>query len=726
MEKNYAKKQKGITLVALVVTIVILLILSGISLNIVLGNNGIITKAQEAKITDNHSTVYEAMQLQYDNYYTESTTGENDADFITDLKNKSILDENMNVNVETLVGKKLSTGNGSNLKDVYVVEKDETGSSYKLKYYGKTSAVDRNLGIIGYEKEGADEPSDPEIFDFNPATGAISLKYARCGYSQGNEYIYEAIDSGITKLKKIVVPSEIDGVKVTTIGRLNNDYLYIGLSSPYVEEIVLPETIKEINCGAFAGCINLEKINIPSNVNSIGAYAFWYCGKLEDLTVTNDFMHYRMNSVTEGCVNLKNITIASSVQEVTYNLFDNFPELETLTLGKNTENINCQLYNFKKLQAINVANGNQYYSSENGVLYDKDKTKLLYYPVKKEGESFEIPTSVKQVGEEEDYDPVFAYNSNLKKITITENVEQMNCYFGNCENLQEISVDEKNEYFLSENRILYDKKKTMMLCYPAKKEGESYVVPVGVKLVGGSENRYYGGFCNNQNLTSITLTKDVQAIDVDSCINLQNIEVDENNENYTAENGVLYSKDKLALVKYPNGKTEKNFEIPSNINVIEWNAFYNCKNLNSITLSDTIKKIQDSAFEGCSGLTVINIPDSVESIGNYIFENCTNLKEVTLSNNITSIPDGAFYMCSSLTKLTIPNGVQSIGWHAFESCEELKEVYIPASVTSISNGAFYNCTNVHITVAAGSRLNASSFLNSGLSDSQIANITFEN
>ena len=51
MEKDYAKKQKGITLIALVVTIVILLILSGISLNIVLGNNGIITKAQEAKIT---------------------------------------------------------------------------------------------------------------------------------------------------------------------------------------------------------------------------------------------------------------------------------------------------------------------------------------------------------------------------------------------------------------------------------------------------------------------------------------------------------------------------------------------------------------------------------------------------------------------------------------------------------------------------------------------------
>jgi len=249
MEKNYAKKQKGITLIALVVTIVILLILSGISLNIVLGNNGIITKAQEAKITNNHSTVYEAMQLQYDNYYTESTTGENDADFITDLKNKSILDENMDVNVEKLVGKKLSTGNGSNLKDVYVVEKDETGSSYRLKYYGKTSAVDRDLGIIGYEKEGADEPTDTDIFDFDPVTGAISLKYAVCGYyAKEGEDIY---GKNITRLKKIVVPAEIDGVKVTKVGQNISGVGYVGLSSPYVEEVVLPDTIMRIGTRSF-------------------------------------------------------------------------------------------------------------------------------------------------------------------------------------------------------------------------------------------------------------------------------------------------------------------------------------------------------------------------------------------------------------------------------------------------------------------------------------------
>lgn len=265
--------------------------------------------------------------------------------------------------------------------------------------------------------------------------------------------------------------------------------------------------------------------------------------------MTNDFMRYRINNVTEGCVNLKNITIASSVQKVTDNLFDNFPELETLTLGKNTENINCQLYNFEKLQAINVANGNQYYPSENGVLYDKDKTTMIYYPSKKEDENYVVPESVENIGKENDDEPKFGRNENLRKITITKNVKQLNFYFNECKNLQEIIVDEGNEDYSSENGILYDKKKTMMLCYPAKKEGESYVVPVGVKLVGGSEHKYYGGFCNNQNLISITLTKDVQGVDFYSCINLQNIDVDENNETYSAENGILYSKDKTTLIR---------------------------------------------------------------------------------------------------------------------------------------------------------------------------------
>ena len=142
MEKNYAKKQKGITLIALVVTIVILLILSGISLNIVLSNNGIITKAQEAKTLNSHSTVLESLQIENSSYETEYELGDTEVDFETYLKNKGIIDGNFNVNTAKLVGKKTSAGNGKKHQDVYTIEVDDVEDGYRLKYYGKNESED--------------------------------------------------------------------------------------------------------------------------------------------------------------------------------------------------------------------------------------------------------------------------------------------------------------------------------------------------------------------------------------------------------------------------------------------------------------------------------------------------------------------------------------------------------------------------------------------------------
>ena len=414
MEKNYAKKQKGITLVALVVTIVILLILSGISLNIVLGNNGIITKAQEAKIANNHSTVYEAMQLQYDNYYTESTTGENDADFITDLKNKSILDENMDVNVKTLVGKKLSTGNGSNLKDVYVVEQDETDGSYRLKYYGNNESEDKDLGIIGYEKEGADEPSDPSIFEFEPENGDITLKGTISGYYTQKE---SESNENVTHLKKIVVPRTIDGVKVTNIGNVGT---YMGFSSAYVEEIVLPNSVEIIRADAFASCINLKTINIPNSVKKIEERAFWNCRSLESIYIPSNVIKIYKPFV--GCI---------------------------------------------KLQTINVDEKNTAYTSENGVLMNKNKTTIVAYPSGKKDSSYTIGKNINKI--EDDFD---------------------------CENLQAFNVEEENANYSAEDGVLFNKDKTIIIRCPA---GKTDTYTINSSIIGIKDKSFSG--CNNVHIT---------------------------------------------------------------------------------------------------------------------------------------------------------------------------------------------------------------------------------
>ena len=160
-------------------------------------------------------------------------------------------------------------------------------------------------------------------------------------------------------------------------------------------------------------------------------------------------------------------------------------------------------------------------------------------------------------------------------------------------------------------------------------------------------------------------------------------------------------------------------------------AFYNCKSLTSVAISNSVTSIGVQAFENCTSLTSVTIGDSVTSIGDRAFYNCTKLNKVNISSieswckisfggyssnplyyaknlylndelvtdlvipdSVTSIGDYAFYYCKSLTSVTIPNSVTSIGNSAFRNCTSLISVTIPNSVTSIGNYAFSSCTSL--------------------------------
>ena len=131
------------------------------------------------------------------------------------------------------------------------------------------------------------------------------------------------------------------------------------------------------------------------------------------------------------------------------------------------------------------------------------------------------------------------------------------------------------------------------------------------------------------NLESITISNSVTNIGDGLCYrcsNLKNIYVDKNNQYYSSENGILFNKDKSKLIKYPDGKINKQCIIP-----------------------DNVTDIGEYAFAACSSLTSITIPNSVTCIDAYTFMRCSSLTSITIPNSVTSIEYGAFNECSSLT-----------------------------------------------------------------------------
>ena len=158
------RKERGITLIALVVTIVVLLILAGVSISMLTGENGIITRAEESSIKNDNGAVLEGIKLA--DYYAQYK-GELQEDKINLLKADGIIDNNCIVNVPKLLGKKLSTGNGSERKDVYLIENNHL-------YYLDKNEEATDLGDLGNFDNDL-ETTDPSYFEISD-DGTITLK----------------------------------------------------------------------------------------------------------------------------------------------------------------------------------------------------------------------------------------------------------------------------------------------------------------------------------------------------------------------------------------------------------------------------------------------------------------------------------------------------------------------------------------------------------------------
>ena len=477
-----------------------------------------------------------------------------------------------------------------------------------------------------------------------------------------------------SSLTSVVIPES-----VTSIG----DYAFCGCSR--LESVVIPDSVESIGSSAFYNCSNLASIEIPDSVTSIGTYAFYNCSSLtsvvipESVTSIGNYAFYDcsslesvefLNSATSigdgafrNCTGLISIEIPDSVTSIGSGAFSGCSNLETITLSfvGSGDSTSYQLgYIFGTSSYDGGVATKQYQSSS---------SYKTYY----------IPSSLKTVIITGTYIGYGAfYNcSNLTSVIIGNGVTSIggSAFYG-CTRLSSVIIPDSVNSIGS--GAFYDCSSLEHITIPfvgsSKKTASStYQYPFGYIFGtssggGATEQYYYGSSTTSTTKSTYYIPSSLKSVTVTGGEILY---------------GAFYNCKNITSITIGDGATC----------IGDW-AFYNCSSLESVEIPDSVTSIGSSAFSGCSSLANVEIPDSITSIGSSAFSSCSSLTNMIIPDSITAIPNSAFYNCSNLASVLIPDSVESIGSYAFSGCSSLANVVIPDSIKAIPNYAFSGCSSL--------------------------------
>ncbi len=251
------------------------------------------------------------------------------------------------------------------------------------------------------------------------------------------------------------------------------------------------------------------------------------------------------------------------------------------------------------------------------------------------------------------------------------------------------------------------------------------IINKGVTSIG--EN----AFQNCKKLTDVSIPDTVTEIrgnPFHGCKALRHFQVSADQPSLATIDDVLFSKTDRRLIAYPGSLSASSYEIPQGIRIIGACAFYDCGNLNRVTIPDSVESILDLAFSGCTNLSELAIPDSVVELGANPFARCNSIKQILLSPNhpsltmqgsaLVSTPDNRLVSCFpgigglsacvipegldivgdsalshlGLTSLTVPGGVTTLGRYALGGCGKLRSVSLPDSLVYIDDYGLAYCS----------------------------------
>ena len=238
-----------------------------------------------------------------------------------------------------------------------------------------------------------------------------------------------SLKSGITNISGYAFYEEknLTSVKIPeTVSRIGN---WAFLDCEGLKNVNIPDGVKRIESWTFSNCSSLTNITVPDSVTVLDGLAFSYCTNLKNIELSKNLTEIGMGALSH-CTSLETIDIPDSVIIMDNIAMAGCSELKSVNIGSNLKTVGGQVFaGCTSLEKVNVNLNNKNYTSENGIWYDKNKTKIILYPYNKKDSAYTTPTSLKELcnGYVGSYGMLLD-NSNLKTVTIEKNVTKIDDY----------------------------------------------------------------------------------------------------------------------------------------------------------------------------------------------------------------------------------------------------------------------------------------------------------
>lgn len=624
------KRGNGVTLIALAVTIIVMLILAGVTISTLTGNSGITTNASKAKTKSYLADIKEEYELylsekRMDDEYDLDTLYANDktiryegnevgtgiAEICSSIKKG---DEKK---FEIIKGKIYYVSQDKNVIPI-AVELGFSINPYEITDGGVLKFSSMNLYLV--DNDGHLDLSEYEGKIKTIEAGAFSKV---------------EIESGINPLQSIVLPKGI-----TTIG--DDAFSY----NTSLTSIKIPNTVTSIGKRAFQGCTNLTSIEIPDTVTYIGDYCFSGCNRLQKIKLSKKIQTINQR-LLQGCSSLTEIEIPEGVKSIGYAAFISCNKLTTITLPASLTSFNgTAIAGLSRLTEVKVADGNNSFKFENGILLSKDG-KTMYMALLTLTE-INVPNGVVSIVGDT------LSGSSATKIILPDTVSSnlSGTVFNGMNKLTkiELSSTSKNLKLVDGNLYSYDGKRFIKYMGTSK----TFTVPEGVETLVSR--------CITKSMTTLNLPSTLKVI----------------------EGWSLSSMSGVNLLNIPASVTTMytySFSADTKLRVAEGNSTY--KSIDDVLI---LNKAGTKVMMANRNTTTYNIPNTVTEIGKSAFYYCSKMTSITIPDSVTTIGAGAFEGCSSLTEITIPQSVTSIGSDAFVYCGKLMAINIKGEEGRISGG----------------------------------------